>query len=204
MNASELLDEVLGHIRLIKEDKEKLETLLEFIKDQLFDDEPNQPEEIPQQFEKVINPIAQAIDAGMICYLNTDTAEIEEFHPDLFEFEDEDEEIEDELSLKHHNWSNCFQIEPLEPQESFEIMSDFVMQLKDIPMQIKLLNVLDRKKPFANFKRVIDNSNHRKSWFEFKNKALEKYVRTQLYLHFTYGTGEKTKSDSVKPEDLPF
>jgi len=43
-----------------------------------------------------------------------------------------------------------------------------------------LESVLANKKPFQNFKHIIDHSNFRQSWFDFKQKELEKRVETQL------------------------
>jgi len=200
MKTSELLDQVLGHVRLIKDDKEKLETLLDFMKDQLADYQEEETEELPLQFEKTIHPIAQAIDAGMICYLNMDTQELVEIHPDFMDLEDE----EDDDDSEYLNWPNCFEISPPDPHESFEIMEGFVSQLKDIPMHNQLISILDGKKPFANFKRVVEGSSYRQAWYDFKNKAMEQYVRTQLFLHITYGKGVKAASNSEGSHELPF
>ena len=38
----------------------------------------------------------------------------------------------------------------------------------------------ENKKPFQNFKSVIDNSNFRKNWFEFKQNQLERIVEKRL------------------------
>jgi len=130
MNATQLLDEILGHIRLIKDDKDKLELLLEFIQDKLVSDEKEELDEIPPAFEKVLKPIADAIDGGMVCYLNMDTLETEDVHPEWLG-EDFDSEIDcgipnDEwIPFKHPNWENYMEFEPLDSNESFRIMSEF-------------------------------------------------------------------------------
>lgn len=211
MNATQLLDEILGHIRLIKDNKDKLETLLEFIKDQLFDEESEETDQIPQKFEKILKPIAGTIDAGMICFLNLDTLETEDVAPEWLD-ENFDSEIdagipnEEWLPFNHANWENCMEFEPLVSNESFRIMEDFVAQLKNIPLQNKLLNALSNRKPFANFKRIIDNSGEfRQQWFDFKENELLKYIRTQIYLHLNYNsTGIKVDVDLDDPSTLPF
>jgi hypothetical protein len=202
MKTSELLDQVLGHVRLIKDDKEKLETLLEFLNDQLADYQEEEPEELPLRFEKIIQPIAEAIDAGMTCFLNMDTQELVKIHPVFQELEDE--ENEDDENAEYLNWPNCFEISTLDSQESFEIMESFVSQLKDIPMQNQLIRILDGKKPFANFKQVVQSSSYQQAWYDFKEKALAQYVRTQLYLHINYGKGVKAANNSEDPHELPF
>ena len=40
---------------------------------------------------------------------------------------------------------------------------------------------MNNRKPFANFKNIIDNSGEfRQQWFDFKQKQLEKYVKVLL------------------------
>ncbi len=204
MTNNELYNEIVGQIQLIRHDKDKLETLLEFVNDQLIYDASDELEEIPEKFEFIIKNVAGSIDCGSICYINTDTAEVEEYHPELEEYEEEfDDEIH-ELTWKHKDWPNSIAIEPLEASESFEIMSGFALQIGNIVFQNKLLNILEGKKPFANFKRTIDSSNYRQAWFDYKQKALENHVRTQLYLCFKYKTDTPKATEDIRPNDLPF
>ncbi len=184
MNTSGLLDQVLGYISIIKGDKQKLEALLDFLQNQLMDDKADETVEIPAKFDQVIQPIAQAIDAGFICFLNLDTLEMEEIRQNSSFFDDDTEEELEELS--HYEWSNCLQFSPPETEVSFRIMYDFAWQLKDEKLKTKLISVLEQKKPFANFKRTIDSSAFRKSWFEYKDMALQNHVREQIALHLEY------------------
>jgi hypothetical protein len=39
---------------------------------------------------------------------------------------------------------------------------------------------LNNRKPFANFKYHIDNSDYRQDWFDFKKHYLEAYVKELL------------------------
>jgi len=209
MNAQQLLDEILGNIRLIKDDKDKLQLLLEFIQDELVSDDKEELDEIPHAFEKVLKPIAEAIDAGMVCFLNLDTLETEDVHREWLD-ENFDSEIdcgipkEEWIPFNQPNWKNCMEFEPLESQESFRIMEKFASQLKNIPLQNKLIQALNNRKPFANFKRIIDNSDERQNWFKFKDLEMQKYVRTQIYLHLTYNTGTKCNDASDNSDTLPF
>lgn len=179
MNAERLLDEILGIIRQVKDDKIILEKILEFLNNEIAP--PEEPQfEIPGQFKGVIAEIASTIDAGMLCYLNIDTLETKDVIPDWLN-DDTDLEIDsykDELGhLKHVDWKNSICFEPLDSHESFRIMEQFVSQLKNIPLQNKLILALDNRKPFANFKRIIDNSGeYSQQWFDFKQKQLEWHV----------------------------
>jgi len=46
----------------------------------------------------------------------------------------------------------------------------------------RLANALNNRKPFANFKFIIDNSEYRQDWFDFKQRYLERYVKELLAL----------------------
>jgi hypothetical protein len=59
-------------------------------------------------------------------------------------------------------------------------MERFVSQIADEQFQAELENILERKKPFQNFKNRIDNSDFRQKWFDFKTNELEKNVVKQL------------------------
>ncbi|MBP1840670.1 hypothetical protein [Formosa algae] len=41
---------------------------------------------------------------------------------------------------------------------------------------MELNTILEQKKPFSHFKYAIDNSPHRKDWFDFKNSAIENII----------------------------
>lgn len=204
MTNTEMYNEIIGQIQLIRHDKDKLETLLEFVNDQLIYDETDELEEIPEKFELILKDVAGSIDCGSICYINTDTAEVEEYHPDMAEYEEEFADETPEFEWKHKEWPNSIAIAPLEASESFEIMSGFAMQIGNLMFQNKLLKVLEGKKPFANFKRTIDSSNYRQAWFDYKQKALENHVRTQLHIRLKGQPEAPKATDSLAPNDLPF
>ena len=46
--------------------------------------------------------------------------------------------------------------------------------------QEKLLIVLELKKPFANFKISIDNSDFIEEWYSFKNIWMQKWIKDEL------------------------
>jgi hypothetical protein len=54
-------------------------------------------------------------------------------------------------------------------------MENFVDEVNDINLQGKLINAL-RKKPFANFKYLVENSDYRQQWFDFRKTQYEFYV----------------------------
>lgn len=180
------LDSILQILYTVKEDKAKLAKILAFLETEIYE-ESDQEEEIhvPEKFLKAIADIADSIDAGLKCYLNLDTLEVEEIYENELELYSDDEEDNDsinELEIKHFEWEHCLEVEPLESGESFRIMEAFAKNLEDNHFQNKLLNILRNRKPFANFKNAIDNSPYRQEWFRFKKKWLENYVKELLML----------------------
>jgi hypothetical protein len=185
MSTQYLLNEILGILREVKDDKKSLEKILSFLNEEIVLSEEPKPE-VPEKFNPAIQQIVGAIDAGMICFLNLDTLETEdvasEWLDDDFDFEMETGVSKGEMDIfKHEEWENCLMFEPLDSHESFRIMENFAAQLKNIPLQNKLINALNNRKPFANFKFHIDNSGEfRQQWFDFKQKQLKKHVKTLL------------------------
>lgn len=77
-----------------------------------------------------------------------------------------------------NDFSDYVEIEQMKSHESFEIMTDFVETLSDSnQLKYKLINALNKKKPFKEFKFIIDNSgDYRQKWFDFKNESIQKWV----------------------------
>jgi hypothetical protein len=134
-------------------------------------------DDIPERFKKVIPEIAQSIDAGFVCFLNPETMEIEEIRQRAIDDPEEYEAITGVIleneEYKHQDWDSVFEFEPLDSNESFRIMEAFTAKLSDKAIQNRLIYALNHRKPFANFKSIIDNSIFRQDWFNFKQHWLE-------------------------------
>ncbi len=178
--------------------------------------------EIPFRFETLLPRIAESIDAGFICYLNTDTLEIEDlpksFFDDPLEFEAITGVVEEDFKIQHQDWDNYITIEPLESHESFKIMEAFAEELQNIVasnrdvrrLQDQLFYALNHKKPFANFKWKIDNSDYRQHWFDFKQQWLENYVKKEIYMNYSeqdpkeiHGGIFDDDGNPINPESVP-
>lgn len=141
--------------------------------------------ELPEKFAPIINPIAQSIDAGLICFLNPETLETEEIPKTLIDDPHEFELLTgynpDDEELKHESWDECYTFEPLDSHESYEIMESFTENLEDEILREELFYALNNKSPFANFKHVIHNKGLSDNWFLFKMNWLEDYVKQIIY-----------------------
>ena len=130
----------------------------------------------------IINDIAQSLDCGHICYFNTSNNEFIE----IIDFEpgEIDEEFEalmeaDLIKIKASE-KDFIKIEPLKSFEHFNIMQAFCDQLPDLTFQNKLNEALHNRRPFHEFKYLVENSPFRQNWFDFKTKKIGNYVYKKL------------------------
>ena len=182
MTTEELFEEILDILNSVKEDEAALEKINSFLLEEIYDVYAD--EKIPEKFQKPIASIADSINAGFICFFNLDTLEVEEL-PDLQV--DDPEEFEDltgvsyeEWNTKPENWKHCIEIRPLVSRDSYQIMELFVEEVDNEKLQQRLRYALNHRKPFANFGRLIDDSEYRQDWFDFRQKQLEQYVWQQV------------------------
>lgn len=133
--------------------------------------------------EKQIAEIADNLDSGMRCFYNLKTCEIKTL-PNFDSWIGVDEELWDEESKKiDDNWADNFEFEGFESHDSFKIMADFTESVDDTRLKEKLINALNRPKPFQNFKWQIDNSGeYRQKWFDFKKMRYIQWVKEQIDL----------------------
>lgn len=189
---NELLDQVLGIIRDVKDDTEKLQIILNFLENEIVEEDNYSPiDEVPEKYKPLISEIAELIDTEMLCYLNPETAEID-FIPQAILYEiNQDDDIDEikqyleELfgweTIKFLDWDKAIEFEPLPSHESFKIMEAFALQLSDgEKLRPQLINALRHRKPFANFNHIIHNCHLREEWFAYKQRWIEEEVARQL------------------------
>ncbi len=187
MNAQQLLDAILPILHSVKEDKEKLQKIFDFLLEEIYEKPDETEPEIPEKYRELVHTVAENIDCGLVCFINPETLEVEEIPKGMLdgfsdlsinpEFDDEDE---DEQRFLHEDWETYITVEPRESHESFKIMEKFVEEINDKNLNNKLINVLNNRKPFANFKNIVESSNYREDWFAFKQRQLEILVWDEL------------------------
>lgn len=128
-----------------------------------------------------IEEIAENLDCGLKCFYNIKTREIKT----IINFDSwigADEEMwQDELKEIESNYDNFFEFQGFETHDSFQIMADFAENINNQELQLKLINALNRPKPFRNFKLHIDNSGkYRQKWFDFKKMRYVQWVKEQI------------------------
>lgn len=127
-----------------------------------------------------IKEIAEQLDCGNRCYINKETGDIKTT-PDFDNGYADEELLADVLAELEENWDKYIQIEKMESHESFDLMADFADSVDSRELRDSLINALNRKHPFRNFKWIVDNSGpYRQKWFAFKNQRLIEWVKDQL------------------------
>jgi uncharacterized DUF497 family protein len=182
MKADQLLKEILSMLYHVKESKEDLQKIHDFMLENIFVEEEEEDLVIPEKHKKAVAEIADNIQCGFICQVNKKTVEIISIRRESsYEFGDYDEEEEEEETEEDNlNWEDIVTISPLESYESFRIMENFVISLKESRLKQQLASALQRHKPFANFNGIIHNSPERDEWFAYRKHALEQHVAAIL------------------------
>lgn len=85
--------------------------------------------------KELISKVTESIDCGLICFINTETFEMEDVPGQLIEDPEEYEALtgttEEMMDLKHRQWEQVISIEPMDSGESFRIMEDFAQSIID-------------------------------------------------------------------------
>ena len=134
--------------------------------------------------EEKINQIADLLDFGLRVFYNLKTGEIKDIMVidnwidsgliEKGENPDDTEEIE-------KNRADYFEFENLDSYHSFQIMVDFTESVEDERLREKLIDALNRSKPYRNFKTIIDYSGpYRQEWFSFKKNRFIEWVKEQI------------------------
>lgn len=127
-----------------------------------------------------INSIAQDIDMGLHCHIHKKTLEVVSFlDPD--EIYDNEELWEPLIKKVEDNPEDYIRIIKMDSRLSFGIMEDFTSTVKDKSLQAKLQHALNNRKPFRNWKHLIDQTGQeREDWFTFKQSRMEIWVQCHL------------------------
>ncbi len=116
MKKTELLNEILSVLQIVKNDEDKLKQLHRFIMEEIYEDS-NIDTDIPTRYKVVVSKVADELTAGFICYINTRTLEFESFPKEMILdrefFEVTTGESIDEYEYKHLQWEKYITIEPL-------------------------------------------------------------------------------------------
>jgi len=175
MNKNNLLNHCLSILQTIKDDEANLQKLLEFMEEEFLSQTPviqlfpDYKLHIDEKYRPAVKEIAEYLEMGHTVFVNPETLETDNLPRNY-------EEFADGYDFDFGKVQNWIEIEPLDSRESFEIMQSFVENLPEGKEKNKLANAIEGHKPFANFNRLIHNSEEREKWFKHRTCHLEKYV----------------------------
>lgn len=132
-----------------------------------------------------IKEISEQLEVGFRAFYHKETGDLI-FLPNTNQYIDIDMDAwQDELDKLDENFLDYHEIKAMEASDSFQVMADFAEQLNDIKLQNKLINALNKNKPFREFKFVIDYAGEqRQNWFAFKNKRYIEWTEKQLKIQY--------------------
>ncbi|NDV60505.1 hypothetical protein [Bacteroides sp. 519] len=153
-----LYKDILGMLTVIKNDENKLQTVLTYLKDQVLGSyKSNRKGETTPEYKASILQIADSLFNGYECYLNPETLEMEQ--------------VQNESSIK---------FEPPCPNELLCMMEKYVGQLKDNLVGFKLVSALEEPTPISSFLKSIDKCGQEEDWMEFRKQETIAYVNNKL------------------------
>lgn len=124
-------------------------------------------------------------------FINLETLEVE-FHAGEYDYLVTGEEDTAQEALD--NPDKYFLVEPLSSKEAFRVMADFVETVNDKPMQQRLTDALNGKKPFANFNHLVHTTNVREKWFDYKNRTYTEMAKEWIEDNASEELKEKIKA----------
>lgn len=123
--------------------------------------------------------IAELLDCGMICYFHRPIGTVES-HPAPNESYFDPDPWQDIIDRVENDWGNYEQFEKMDSNQEFQTMENFAYSLTDLKFRDKILDRLSKRKPFQNFKILINSSDYRQDWFDFKEKAYIDHVKQHI------------------------
>lgn len=126
-----------------------------------------------------IKEIAEQLAFGWECYIHRETKEIFPMPNPYGEYADVELEYADEVK---ENFFDYIRIECIPTHESFQFMEDFIEErVEDIKIRNRLINALNRRSPFRNFKDVLYNCKGAlKIWEKYKIMRIGQWVVEDL------------------------
>ncbi|MCF8277801.1 MAG: hypothetical protein K9J17_13790 [Flavobacteriales bacterium] len=129
--------------------------------------------------EEQIAEISDLLDCGMRCYYHRPTGTIES-HPDPDDPYFDPEPWQDVIDKIENDVENYQSFVKMDSNQGFQVLENFAHSLTDSNFKQRILGKLSEKKPFQNFKILIDASAYRQDWFTFKTKAYKNFVEQQI------------------------
>ncbi|MCD7974096.1 MAG: hypothetical protein LUG18_15775 [Candidatus Azobacteroides sp.] len=186
MNTSNLYNDIIRMVSMLKNDDKKLWNVYSLLENEFSAKKQEmEKQEIPEEYRDIVSQIINAMDNGFFTYLNPDTLEMEQVsHKGLFdpeEFEEQHDDKMDDYDLVYTTWDRSIKFEPLSHEQLYDMMEDFISSIDSQVLSDKLEDVLNKRLSFFKFQEMVEASKYRKKWFNFKHDYMENIVKTTLF-----------------------
>ena len=132
--------------------------------------------------QEKIKEIAELLECGNQCFIHIKNKTIE-YYPDPNDFISDLEPWQDVIDKVESNYDKYIKISKMDSNKSFQVMEKFIEFVSDSNLRNELEKALSRPKPFRNFKYIIEESEYRKAWFDFRSIANTDWVKKQFEEH---------------------
>lgn len=107
--------------------------------------------------------------------------------------------VDDDITYEDvENEERYFCVEPITSDEGYEIMQDFVASVESDEIRDHLIDALERKKPFRNFKDAItEYPDIETTFYAYKDSRLKDILREQLAEY-----GYELEEENLQQEDV--
>lgn len=129
--------------------------------------------------EDTIKELADMLDSGVSVYLDKKTGEVI-WYPEEAEYDDPDGMFTELLEKIEANQDDYIKFFSMDSNRAYRVMEDFAASKVPQNFREKLDQALNGAKPFRNFKMLIDNSEFRQDWFDFKLEKNMEEVRLRI------------------------
>ena len=110
---------------------------------------------------ETIKEIAEQLDCGMKCFYHLPTGELVTYPDELKWGGEVDEEAwGEDMAKVEENFHEYVAFTAMESHESFRVMEDFIETIPEKDVREKFENIIQRKKPFQQFKYLLFDYPH--------------------------------------------
>ncbi|MDR2917105.1 MAG: hypothetical protein LBV74_20115 [Tannerella sp.] len=185
MKTEEIYLDIVEKLSRIRENREILIEVLNFLEAKMSDDT-GSDNQIPPEYADIIEQITEALNDGFACFLNPETLEVEQVsNSGLFgvsetEYDEQNDDMVDEFGLDYPEWGSYVRFEPFGRNDMLNVMEKYVDLLHDDTLRIQLENLSDDDGIVDRFDGIMERTGNMEDWNSFKKKEIENYVTSHL------------------------
>lgn len=128
-----------------------------------------------------IKEIAEELGLGFRCFYNIENGEFESFPDSKSDSFFDDEPWREIMDKVEENEDKYIEFRPLSTRDNYNLMVEFTSTVNHHQLQKRLINALENKRPFFNFKHRLDYAiEYREKWFKFRDSHYYDWVKMQI------------------------